>query len=126
MAVTEHASIGRLQGGFLQLHPDAAHELPEPDENWQWKDVDIEDSLLAQFSARDIIQKENRTWQCWTWTTPRHVHEYIQSQIQIPDITTAECGHTGIHNLGDDRYTCANEDCEETFGRETAREVIQR
>ena len=108
----------------LQSYQAAAAQLPHPSEEWQIGDVGDElASLLRRFAARGIIHvavgdPEGANH----WQTDPKVWQYV-SDIKGGENWTP-CGHKGVRNLGDDEFTCCNDDCDRTFGREIAEEVV--
>jgi len=57
------------------------------------------------------------------WKVTEAVDNWIDQHVPKPSLTP--CGHTGVVNLGEEGYTCQNDDCDERFDRETALEVLR-
>lgn len=108
----------------LRSYQAAAVALPHPDETWEAREVDDElTRQLKRFNARGIIEIAERSRpHRYKWQTKRSVWPVVQQFRDQGNWTP--CGHKGIRNLGDGEFSCCNDNCEETFGRETAEEVV--
>lgn len=57
------------------------------------------------------------------WETDERAYAAIEAYE--PAGSCMPCGHRGFRNLGDEGYTCGDEDCGARFGRETARRCLE-
>ena len=57
------------------------------------------------------------------WQTDRHAWEYVNDVIGETH-NAGPCDHSGLRNLGDGEYTCTNDDCSVTCGRDVALERV--
>ena len=112
---------------WLQAHPQLAHALPAPDEEWTVREQDmIGDSAHGVLREHGGVRKVGET-RCKdgtvaVWQVTEAVAAFVEHNVTEPSLTP--CGHTGVVNLGD-TYTCQTETCDARFDRETALEVLK-
>lgn len=110
---------------LLRANAVAARALPDPSKVWVSHDVADElANAIQTFAANDII---TRVGYAGGGSNARkyRTKPAAYAIAQEFDPNTADCGHTGVKNLGNDEFTCSNDDCDARFGRETAREVAR-
>jgi hypothetical protein len=115
----------------------AALELPPPSVEWSHRDVPFGHAALLVFKQNDIIEKTGTEWARvgdGTSTSPRHtwrtvpeMYAWIQKHLTSDSECPADgCHSTGVRNpRGREGYTCRNDDCTVTFGRDKARELME-
>lgn len=136
-------TLGLVAGGLLKAYPVAAHALPPHDVQWAQsaciaEQFDLERApealrpLVDRFRANDIIEVDERlsppnrrtTRASNVYRTKVGVAGWVERNIPVPD--TFPCGHPGMRNLGDDRFTCRLAECDEEYDRATASAVFGR
>jgi hypothetical protein len=116
--------VGRTAAATLMGRPDAALKLPPASDGaWLRADIGIEQSALSAFHQAGAIEAVGSDGNRNRWQTKQGVAEWVEDKIA--GRTTTPCGcSTGIRTIEPGTYTCRNDDCDETFGRETAEEVV--
>lgn len=117
---------------LLRHHKPAAFALPAPDERVRL--VELKDAIghatLYRFRAHGIVECGDRLdadveYEGHWWRTNPTVYEYLHENYDEPTLTPCGCSN-GIQCVeAGEVYTCQNDDCEETFDRETALEVVE-
>lgn len=111
---------------ILRSNQYAAKQLPQPGEAWDTSSVPDElGAAIKRFAASDAIQcvgrVEERASNMRRYETTPAAYRIAQDL----DLTTASCGHTGVQTIeAGEVYTCGHEDCDNTFGRDVAEEVL--
>jgi transposase-like protein len=123
------------QANFLGAHRDLALRLYRTDETFSIGECDLSEIDLRRLSEIGLIERTGawatnstgeHSWPVREWAIADGVTEWIGDRFDgAGDCPNADCEATGIKNLGDGEFTCSNEDCPETFGRETALEVVR-
>jgi hypothetical protein len=121
----ELSSVGNFQSPALNSYPEAALQLPPAGETWTRDDIDVPRGALKRFSQAGVIEKAGRDdHNRYRWRTVVGVVEWVEDHIAGRSYTPCGCS-TGIRTLeAGETYSCTNDDCDETFGRETAMEVM--
>lgn len=122
-------TIPQPLSSWLQANPQAAHNLPDPDERWTVREMEsMAERTHAKLRNHAGVEKVGEE-RCDAgngfvnvWQVSEAVAAFIDESVVEPSLTP--CGHTGVVNLGDE-YTCQTETCDERFGRETALEVLK-
>lgn len=130
---TGDPSINRQGRSYLLAHPQVAAALPTPDEVWAFRDIDALDrSALQALRSKDgvLVQAGTRIPATGSndpvieWRVSRSAHAFIERCVETPSRTP--CGHTGVRCLAaGETYTCHRDDCDATFGRAAAQEVLE-
>jgi hypothetical protein len=116
---------------LLRMHKLAAFSLPAPEERERLGAIRecIGDSTVAQFQVDGILVQRERlgpeyvTDGHW-WSMEERAYEYLHENYERPTTTPCGCSN-GIQTItAGEEYTCRNDACSETFGPDTAREVI--
>jgi hypothetical protein len=116
---------------LLRMHKHAAFSLPAPEERERLGTIRdrIGHSTVAQFQFDGILVQRERlgteyvTDGHW-WSMEERAHAYLHENYERPTATPCGCTN-GIQTVtAGEEYTCQNENCTETFGPDTAREVI--
>jgi hypothetical protein len=116
--------VGRTQAATLLGRPDAALDLPAADDGaWYRADIGLDHSDLAAFNRAGVIETVGGDGNRNEWQTKQGVTEWVDDHIAGRTYTPCGCT-TGIRTVEPGTYTCRNDDCEETFGREAAEEVV--
>lgn len=103
-----------------------ALKLPPAGDTWLSDQKDISHPALVAFHHAGVIRKieldDDQPTRAY-WETTQGVHEYAQEEFG--DLDTTPCGNaTGVRNLGEDGFTCLDDDCDCRMTRETAKEVV--
>lgn len=142
-AVEAHPAtpVGEVAAGLLRSHPLAARALPPADVEWAnsvhvCEVYGVEPApeavvpVIDRFVANDIVAVERKlrpterkiSTLTNTYRTSTGVVGWVREHIDAP--RTFECGHPGLRNLGDGRYTCQHDECNAVYDRETAAAVF--
>ena len=124
------------QGNWLQSNHEVARELVDIDPPIRRHELDIDRAAFSKLYAIDLLQPasdrpisdpEVEGSYSWLWEPADGVREWIEHNVDLRgECPAADCDSRGVKNLGDGEFTCTNDDCPETFGRETAEEVLRR
>ena len=121
-------TIGQSTHWWIRNNIEIVARLPEPGETWEINDVEcLNSSLITKMRLQNVI--ESRGWiddkrrDAHNWETNEDAWEFAQHFIEHSSFTP--CGHTGIRCIeSGELYECTFDDCDETFGREVAEEVL--
>lgn len=123
-------SLDRGAQYVLRARRPAAEALPAPETEWERHEVpDILSQNLPTFRTKGIVtvvrthrRHGNTPVQVYRTTAPAYA--YVESL----DAPPTPCDHTGVRTMDADAgvYTCCHDHCDATFGRATAREVLDR
>jgi len=128
--------VGELASTLL-YNREMAVKLPAPGESFALQESELTQSELQRLQELGAIKRVDREY-CRSdsgsrytrsrWQTVAHVHEWVEAQFgDVPECPGKGCRATGIRCLEPgERYSCTNESCPETFGPETATELIGR
>lgn len=117
---------------FLHGHPSIAMALPEPGTVWEFADhEEITHRAVHILSKANAIKRAgvrrpggNEAGKIIQWETTQDAHAFIRDEIADRQLTP--CGHSGVRCLeAGEVYSCGRDDCDETFGREAAKEVLE-
>lgn len=119
-----HMGLPRGSDQILRARQSVARKLPHPQHTWTLDDVPDEmGDHITKFAQAGIVSKVEERYYAGTksavWTTNAAAWEYINECIDAPK--AGPCEHSGIRNLGDGEFTCTNDDCSKTFGRDVAK-----
>lgn len=116
-----------VQIRIIDSHKNAAKELLDAGDEFVFAELgDAAQANFRLFHANhcfNCVGPAEGDTSAKRWRLKTHVREYIRERVD--GLRTAPCGHTGVSNLGDGEYGCGFEGCDETFGRDVAREVIK-
>ena len=125
-----HSEVSRRVAAYLQHRPAVAAALPAPSETWTFREVALDREAHAKLNKHDAIESDGQDrdrddrQRIHTWRTRPETHAFIQ-RVVLPIDGLAPCGHSGVRTIEPGEcYTCCRDDCEETFGPATAREVL--
>lgn len=127
---TGHQALPNGYATVLRTHPVATKNLPEPTVIWDRvtiaehsADPEAVRRVIKRFTEFGIIRRhgiQHRNGQNYRqYSTHPAAYEYDVSGRDV-----WPCGHTGLRNLGDGRYTCLNDECEKVYDKATALEVF--
>jgi hypothetical protein len=116
---------------LLRSYKMEAFKLPAPDERTRLSDLRdaIGHDLVYRFRAHDILERgdplgDDVEFEGHWWHTNRTAYAYLHENYDEPTLTPCGCSN-GIQCVeAGEVYTCQNDDCSETFDRETAEEVV--
>ena len=118
--------------GLVRSHADTLARLPEgPFHSEQYiRDsgvdeprpyVAVDPNEIERLVARGVVDRvarETGHYRCYNiYRVPTGVRERAQEIVESRN-SPCGCGHTGIRNLGDGRYTCCNDNCDVRVRRE--------
>lgn len=116
--VRQHADIiaGIPRGRFITAENGDRDDIPH---------ADIPRGVLKKLRGAGIIKRAGTLRQserCANsrgriWHIPADAHEQA-TQYDKETPSPCGCGHSGIRNLGDDTYTCCDDDCDVRVTRE--------
>lgn len=116
---------------LLRTHKAAAFKLPEPDDGIRLEELRdrIGHALVYRFREWDIIQRgdplgDDDEYEGHWWYTNRTAYAYLHENYDEPTLTPCGCSNGVRCVTAGEVYTCQNDNCDETFGRETAEEVV--
>jgi hypothetical protein len=126
------ATCTRSQINLLKMNRGDAARLPDADEAVTHATLRerIGHATLSKFNAAGVVTKarslaDDPEYESdgHLWTVPAGVAAWIEQNV---DSTMTPCGcSTGIRTVtAGETYTCRNDECNETFDRETALEVV--
>lgn len=120
---TDPGDLGTHAYQYLRSHCDTFLETyPEPPQEFEANDVDIEGPELRRLQRHNIIiQTQDKGW----YQNRRyqvHPDAWDTAQTVYDQRPTLDCGHTGLRNLGDE-YTCSNDECSQTYHRSQVEEA---
>lgn len=115
--------IDRDARGRLDADHHIVCDLPAPDRRWTARDVPDELAYrLKNYRLSGIVHVVGETDEhTHIYETDEGAYAYAQSFGTSP----APCGHWGVVNVPGARYTCSADHCQVSFGRETARAVME-
>lgn len=127
------AAIDSRLAQVLRTSAAACLRLPAPDEEVTMETLRerFGKDTIYKFTTNGILYKTrdvqyDAEYRCsgHLWGTSPTVYRWIQNNI---DTETTPCGcSTGIRTVeAGELYTCKADDCDETFDRETALEVVE-
>jgi hypothetical protein len=113
--------------------------LPEPGDTYLYRETELSKSTWCFLTEHDLLEEVeyvnqsddypdmDKGFNCThVWRTPvdtwEKITEYADGESSHP---CTEDGHRGLRNLGDGEYTCKNDACDRTFGRETAERIVE-
>lgn len=119
---------------LLRSNPDVAYQLPAPDERVLWRDLkaDFGHAMVSKLIAAGAIVKAGQVaydddadsdghW----WRTHDDVYSWVLDVLDHPEMKPCGCLGGGIRCVvSGELYECTNDDCDGTFGREAAEEVV--
>lgn len=111
----------------VRPHADLLVALPEPPKTFVRQDVpDGQRDVFKRLVAAEMIErvrKERVEYDCdvspsyrYRYRVDRRVHQ-IASHVVANRDAPMPCGHSGIQNLGDDKYTCCYDECDLVYDR---------
>jgi len=123
---------------LLTYNREMALSLPAPDEDFALAESSLSLSSIKRLEKAGVVRRLDRErvsdnggqdYLRWRWETTEPAYEWIQRHFDTdaPECPAEDCHSTGVRCLEpQERYACSNDDCAETFGPETARELIGR
>jgi hypothetical protein len=129
MAPNESALVAGAKHVIRQRR-DEARSLPHPDETFVVNETKCGRGDIEAFHQVDIVEKVGRVrhesdqsrYLIKQWRTTPEAWDAIQSL----DDPATPCGHPGIQNLRNGRYSCAKAECDAEFSKEVARAEVNR
>jgi hypothetical protein len=125
-------SISRKARAYLKANPQVALALPAPEETWFFRELDsLTHRDIHTLSNCNVVERDSIEFRdhqgnskIIRWRVVPAAYDFIERRVSAPSLTP--CGHRGVRCLdAGERYTCTDDSCEATFGRETAREVLE-
>lgn len=125
------STIGGLGGGVADYITSNFNELRvllDVDEPFRY--LDVEEHVTApklESWARDGILRVVDTVDEGNTVYRRYrVTDSVRDRLEemAEHSRLAPCGHRGISNLGDDVFSCASQECDSRFGRDTAVAIV--
>ena len=123
---------------LLTHNREMALALPAAEEDFALAEVSLSQSELKRLETAGVIRRLDRErvsdnngqiYVRWRWETTEPAYEWIQRYFDAdaPECPGDECHSTGVRCLDpQERYCCVDDDCQATFGPETAKELIER
>jgi len=129
--------IERNFASLLRHNREMAMKFPDAEQTFALQEVGLSKSELQklhQDGAIDRVERERSVcatgaeYRRWRWQTVDRVADWVDDYFgDVPECPAEDCYSTGVRCLEPrERYACSNDDCGETFGPETARELIGR
>jgi len=135
--MSTHRATTSVNSQFVRAHIVPLSKLPEPGVEFENTDVPngidlralIQHSLITAVDTKLRYYKRGETDHyrpVKVWTTTEQGYKRIQRYLDTEYSHRLPCSddapHTGIRNLGDDKYEC--KDCETIHDRETVERVL--
>jgi hypothetical protein len=126
------ATLNPGQVTMLRMNKYAAFQLPAPDNGVRISCLEdrIGHQLVYRFRSAGIvvpvgdIGDEHPDSDGQYWAMSADSHAYLHENYDEPTGTPCGCSSGFRTVTAGEEYTCQNENCTETFGPDTAREVI--
>lgn len=118
--------LSRSAASTLRAELDNIAQLLEFDRPVRKSEIEHDGFRLTRLERMDIVervdkqQSESSWYYRWSLTdqAERYAREILADRDELP------CGHSGVRNLAEGGYTCAFDQCDAEFGRETVEEVL--
>jgi len=123
----ETSNLGMGASMWLRNNAIKLQGLPEPNQEWERRDVNehIQDVIVA-LSRNGIIKKQRSAYEFgrgyyYIWSTNPQAYKMLTEQWQQDQDGFLPCGHHGFTNLGD-VIKCKRDTCGMEFSKERVRE----
>jgi hypothetical protein len=125
------STLGASQTKLARKHARAIDDLPPnpfvtADAETVHPQADLPHHLKQLFHRRGVLQRVDKvsvdgsSYVC-LWSVSSDIRQVAAEHVAHHD-SPCGCGHSGIRNLGDGRYTCTTDDCDARVSREEVRE----
>ena len=96
--------------------------IKPPGETWTAREIDIQTSYITHLKRRGMIRQLgfDESLNRGVYRTTELGYRAIQEALETRESNDRflPCDHSGIRNLGNDRYTCAFEKCDKIYSRD--------
>jgi len=117
---TNTSGLMRGADEYIRGNVSVLRNLPRPDEEWRFAEVDdLGRGRLQKLWHLGIVEKVRRPVDedVYVWQTDTRAWKLIEEYADREEPLL--CDHPGIRNLGDGLYTCGRDECDHKYTRDT-------